>query len=163
MRYTCEADCATVRRSGHSQLANSSASKQHTPWCWEGLYAAAWHTNKEIKQARASKVSGDIGPYNALKWAWKITNRKILDIAKTPSMSAYISRQNERWVAHLVRAGNDDISKQLMFMDKKYKKGGNRVKMLYELVISRQDSSGKSADTFHKECVSKNLLTAQTR
>ena len=69
-------------------------------------------------------------------------------------MSDYIEKQNIKWVAHICRAYNETLQKQLMFTDEKFTKVGNRPRTVYENVIKIvQEKYGKSVETFLKEPV----------
>ena len=67
-------------------------------------------------------------------------------------MSDYIEKQNTRLVAHACRASNETLTKQLMFVDEKFTKGGNRPRTVCENVIRIQhEKYGKSVEKFLKE------------
>ena len=110
-------------------------------------------TNTEIKQARknAKKVKTD--DLENINWAWKYSNEQILTISKTKPLHYFIQNQNTKWVAHVVRGSNENITKQLMFPDEKYKKLGRHHQTILERVIKQQDAEfGKSAEAFLQEC-----------
>ena len=45
-------------------------------------------------------------------------------------MSDYIEKQNIKWVAHICRASNEALTKQLMFADEKFTKVGPKLPKL---------------------------------
>lgn len=109
-------------------------------------------SQNEIKEAKKCALKGELEDLDNIDWAWKFNNNKIFNLTKTPSMSNYIEKQNIKWVAHVCRASNETLTKQLMFVDEKFTKLGNRPRTVYENVIKIQhDKYGKSAETFLKE------------
>jgi hypothetical protein len=73
----------------------------------------------DIETAKKEKTTENIN------WAWKLNNSKIYDITKSTPLQEYIQMQNTKWVAHIVRATNDTLTKRLMFVDEKFTKQGN--------------------------------------
>ena len=68
-------------------------------------------TSKEdIEAAKKDKTTEHIN------WAWKLNNIKIYEITKSTSLQQYIKKQNNNWVAHVVHASNDTLTKRLMFV-----------------------------------------------
>ena len=109
-------------------------------------------SQKEINEAKKRALKGDVEDLNNIDWAWKFNNENILNLTKTPTMSGYIEKQNTRWVARVCRASNETLTKQLMFVDEKFTKVGNRPHTVYENVIRIQhEKYGKSGETFLKE------------
>ena len=48
-------------------------------------------------------------------WSFKLTNKKLLEIAKTSSITAYIEKQHLKYIAHTTRRQNDQLQKILCF------------------------------------------------
>ena len=108
-------------------------------------------SKKEIKEAKDLAKHGEVDDLNNIDWAWKFNNNKIMQLTKTPTMSSYIEKQNTKWVAHVCRASNETLTKQLMFIDEKCTKKGNRPKTVYENIIKIQnDKYGLSPEAFLK-------------
>ena len=59
--------------------------------------------NARIESIWAGNIEND-EPFN---WALKLTNAKLLEIAKTTSISAYIEKQHYKFIAHTCRRPND--------------------------------------------------------
>ena len=110
----------------------------------------------EISEAKKRALKGELEDLVSIDWSWKFNNNKITHLTKTPSMSDYIENQNIKWVAHICRASNEALTKQLMFTDEKFTKVGNRPHTVYENVIKIvQEKYGKSVETFLKESCKK--------
>ena len=67
----------------------------------------------------------------------------------------YIKKQNVKWIAHVVRASNETLTKRLMFLDEKFSKVGYHHKSVYENVVKSQDELGISAELFLQKCRSR--------
>ena len=74
---------------------------------------------------------------------WKTStgpiNTQIMNLVKTSDLASYIRKQNHRWVAHICRAENISIAKQLMFPDEKTKQVGGRPNSVIENVLKYQN------------------------
>ena len=49
------------------------------------------------------------------EWGYKLTNQDILSLCKTESIDAFTSRQQRRYVAHLIRLPDKSITKIMLF------------------------------------------------
>ena len=108
----------------------------------------------EISNARKKAKSGDIKDLESISWEWKYTNEKMLTITKANSLKSFIDNQNLKWVAHVIRGSNDNLTKQLMFPDGKFTKRGRHHEQNLEKVVKKQNNEfGKSAETFLRECL----------
>ena len=69
------------------------------------------------------------GGYRRKKDAWSfiLPNEDLLRICKTECIEAFISAQQRRYLAHVIREENDRISKKLLFNNNESKKRGRRV------------------------------------
>ena len=69
------------------------------------------------------------GGYRRKKDAWSFirSNEDLLRICKTECIEAFISAQQRRYLAHVIREENDRISKKLLFNNNESKKRGRRV------------------------------------
>ena len=104
-------------------------------------------TSKEdIEAAKKDKTTEHIN------WAWKLNNIKIYEITKSTSLQQYIKKQNNNWVAHVVRASNDTLTKRLMFVDEKFTKRGYHHRTVLENVTAAEEDMGRSLETFLKNC-----------
>ena len=67
--------------------------------------------------------------YRRKKDAWSFirSNEDLLRICKTECIAAFISTQQRRHLAHVIREENDRISKKLLFNNNESKKRGRRV------------------------------------
>ena len=63
------------------------------------------------------------GGYRRKKDAWSfiLPNEDLLRICKTECIEAFISAQQRRYLAHVIREENDRISKKLLFNDKEFR------------------------------------------
>jgi hypothetical protein len=103
----------------------------------------------EIETAKKEKTA------ESINWAWKLNNCKIYDITKSTTLQEYIQMQNTKWVAHVVRAPNDTLTKRLMFVDEKFTKRGNHHRTVMENVTAAEEEKGRSLETFLRNCRSR--------
>ena len=78
------------------------------------------------------------------------------------TLQSYIEKQNVRWVAHVVRAPNETLTKRLMFEEEKYVKVGHHHKTVYERVIKTEEDRGVSAETFLRNCMRRKTVGQST-
>lgn len=98
------------------------------------------------------------GNEDGINWRWKHTNAKIFNLTKTLSMEEFIERQNQRWIAHVVRAPNNALTKQLIFTEEHFTLIGRRSKTVYENVLATQrEKLGNSEETFLRESMKSKL------
>lgn len=64
------------------------------------------------------------------------TTEDLLNICKVPSISDFISKQQEKYISHLIRADNDSIMKKLMLSADKNKKRGKTINTTLKQVLS---------------------------
>ena len=111
---------------------------------------------ERITSAKDMKKLKEEGNEDEINWKWKHTNAKIFNLTKTLSMEEFIERQNCRWIAHVVRAPNEAITKQLLFTEERFTLIGRRQKTVYENVVTIQrEKHGKSEATFLRESMKK--------
>ena len=78
----------------------------------------AGYIRKMVKGGYARKKSPHTAtgqPEEEFNWAFKLTNAKLLSIAKTTSISAFIEKQHFKFIAHTTRRPNDHLQKMLCF------------------------------------------------
>ena len=102
----------------------------------------------QIKEAKKDRVE-DVNVTH-INWAWKYTNENILYICHAETIQDLIIKQNLRWVAHVVRAENECLTKRLMFVDEKFSKVAYHHQIVYENVVKSQQYQGVSEETFQK-------------
>ena len=137
--YCCETWTLTVKQMNHIESAHIQLLRR--------MIRGGMERRSSKQDIKAAKKGEDI----EINWAWKFTNEIILSISKSPSLTTFIPKQNLKWVAHICRAPNESLTKQLMFTDEKYVKIGRRPKTVLENVLDRQ-SEFKSPETFLREC-----------
>ena len=116
----------------------------------------------QIKKAKEAKKDGvEDEELIYINWAWKHTNEDILNICHAETLQEFIMKQNLRWVAHVVRASNECLTKRLMFVDEKFTKVGYHHKTVYENVVKSQNDRGLSVETFLKNCMKRKLNVGQ--
>ena len=49
------------------------------------------------------------------EWSYKLTNKNLLDIAQTESISSFVERQRRQYLAHVIRLPNTSLVKRMMF------------------------------------------------
>ena len=110
---------------------------------------------KVINAARKASKNGDPSLLEGIDWSYRLRNNQIYHISKSMAMQDFIERQNIRWIGHICRAENNTLAKQLMFPDVRFTKRGYHHPTVYDNVIKGQISSGKSAESFLRECFNK--------
>ena len=116
----------------------------------------------EIKKAKEAMKDGvEDEEITNINWAWKYSNEDILNICHAESLQDFIEKQNVRWVAHIVRASNECLTKRLMFVDEKFSKVGYHHKTVYERVVKLQYDRGLSEETFLKNCTKRKTIVGQ--
>ena len=114
---------------------------------------------EEIERAKEALQNGVTDEeQTTINWAWKHTNESILTMCRAETLQQYIKKQNERWVAHVVRASNACLTKRLMFEDEKHTKVGYHHKTVYETVIKSEEDQGRSAETFLRNCMERKTI-----
>ena len=120
--------------------------------------AARGSTKAEIRAARTLHLEGDDEKWAKIRWDFRLTTAKIREICEAESVSDFVERQNERWIAHCVRMDNSRLQKRLLFNVHKCRRGGNRPKTVYEAVTERRNAElGQSTDDFHRSCQRREL------
>ena len=112
-------------------------------------------SKNDIKIARVAAKAGDHTVMDNIDWSYKLKTNIIYNISKSISMSTFITKQNTRWIAHVCRAGNETLTKRLMFPEEKFTKRGFHHRTVYENVIKQQEELGKSAESFLLESIRK--------
>ena len=74
---------------------------------------------------------------------YRYTTANLYRICKVPSISDFVSKQHEKYVAHLIRAKNDLIIKRMMLSADKNKKRGKMINTTLEQVQSRYENEYK--------------------
>ena len=85
-------------------------------------------------------------------WSYVINNDQLHEITKTEDVSKFYRLQQQNWIAHVVRRGNDNPCKRLTFYDIARKKLGRKSPSILERVI---DNSGLSKEQFLNACMKK--------
>ena len=49
------------------------------------------------------------------EWAYKLTNKNLLDIARTESACSFVGKQRKQYLAHVIRLPNTSLVKRMMF------------------------------------------------
>ena len=75
-------------------------------------------SKNDIKNARVAAKAGHHTLMDNIDWSYKLKTNIIYNISKSISMSTFIEKQNTRWIAHVCRAGNETLTKRLMFPEK---------------------------------------------
>ena len=64
---------------------------------------------------------------DAEEWSFKITNLQLLEICKTESIESFIKRQQQKYLAHLIRQTDDSITKRAAFNNNVVKRPGRQI------------------------------------
>ena len=143
--YCCETWTLTASQMDHIESAHTQLLRR--------MIRSGMNRISSKKEIKAAKEAAKDGEHIEINWAWKYTNEKIYEIAKTPKLKDYIMKQNTGWVAHICRQSNDSLNKQLMFTDEHFTRIGRRPKTVLENVVEHQAITFmKSPEAFLKEC-----------
>ena len=116
----------------------------------------------EIDLARSRAKTGDKSAWDDISWGFNIPMSKVYELTRMPKIAKFVCEQQDRWISHILRRPNTNLSKQLVFLDESWSKGGNRRKTVFEVVIERASAErGQSVDAFIKEA-RKPLLSRQS-
>ena len=72
--------------------------------------------------------------------SYKLKTNIIYNISKSIYMSTFIEKQNTRWITQVCRAGNETLTKRLMFPEEKFTKRGFHHRTVYENVTKQEES-----------------------
>ena len=153
LTYCCETWTLTQAQTNHIEAAHVQLLRRLVRGGMSRISSKA-----EIAEAKKKAKKGDKTDLENINWAYKYTNTQIMNLVKTSDLASYIRKQNHRWVAHICRAENISITKQLMFPDEKTKKVGGRPNTVIENVLKYQnDVKFKSPEEFLRECYGRKL------
>ena len=92
-------------------------------------------------------------------WALVYRNFEIYRICKTEPIFDYVDRQRLKWVAHVVRAGNDRMIKQSMFEESQISRVGTQgVKSILDESLKITRNCGMEDNVFWKSCNDRTLF-----
>ena len=74
-------------------------------------------------------------------WRYVITNQQLYNITQTESIQLYYETQLSKWVSHIIRRGNDNICKILLFHTVKRSKLGRKTPSFLEKAVEISEYS----------------------
>ena len=95
----------------------------------------------------------------------RTTNKEIMKIAKITTITDFVRRRQEDWIAHCVRAENSTFIKQLTFADsfKTDVKKRGVLNTTYRQVLMKYKESDKNEQEMLKMMKARDLCDATTR
>ena len=88
------------------------------------------------------------------EFSYHYSNEDILQICKTESITDYVSKQQRKYLANIIRKPNSYIVKKLHFNDDKVTKVGRPLRTLEDEVLQ---NLGISADNFYRDAIKRKL------
>ena len=86
-------------------------------------------------------------------WAYVLSNEDLYKICGTESISVFVYRQQQRYIAHNVRKEDNSMTKRLTFNDNASHQRGAAISLLKN--VMRRD--GRPPSTFYSDCLSKKI------
>ena len=109
-------------------------------------------SQQQIDQVRERAQAGNKSAWDDIDWGYTLAANRIYSLVKLPKVSDFVSAQQERWIKHLLRRPNESLSKQFLFLDERWAKGGNRRKTVFEVVTERAErEEGTNLDAYIKQ------------
>ena len=96
-----------------------------------------------------------------INWAWKHSNIDILNICHAKTLQEFIMKQNSRWVAQVIWALNECLTKRLMSVDEKFTKIKYHHKTVYENVVKLQEACGLYVESLLRNFMKRKLIVCQ--
>ena len=86
-------------------------------------------------------------------WSFVLSNTELHRICGTDPLDDFIHRQQKSYIAHVIRKGDDSLTKRITFNDDAAHRRGRSTNLM-KAVISRD---GRSAHAFYEDCLSKKI------
>ena len=86
-------------------------------------------------------------------WRFKINNKQLYEITKTKPIESFFEEQQSKWISHITRRENNDITKMLTFHTAKGKKGAPTKSILERSI----HYSGLDRSQFLRDCFNRKI------
>ena len=86
-------------------------------------------------------------------WAYVLSNEELYRICSTESISVFVNRQQQRYIAHILRKEDNSMTKRLTFNDNVSHQRGAAISLLKN--VMKRD--GRPPSAFYSDCLSKKL------
>ena len=98
-------------------------------------------------------VKGGYRRKSETEWNFQLTNNELHNLCKTEDISAFVLRQQKKYLAHLARQPNRTLTKKLLFNDNKSCKPGPQPTL--EHMVHKAENS--SSNDFYKKALNKEI------